>query len=77
MNKDRNDNYVIPQVQFLLLLGSKRHFGKFSRAIVELRTINQILTQLNPCLHENEEFGKYVPSALNKLPHRLAILVAK
>jgi hypothetical protein len=34
----------------------------------ELRTVNQVLSQPDSCMQENEAFGSYVALALDKLP---------
>ena len=54
--------------------GTKRRLDELSQAINELRTMNQILTQPEPCLQENEAFGKYDTSAINKLSQSQTIL---
>jgi hypothetical protein len=40
----------------------------------ELRTVNQVLSQPDPRMQENEAFGSYVALALEKLPQREAII---
>jgi len=40
----------------------------------ELRTVNQVLSQPDPCMQENEAFGSYIALALDKLPQREAIM---
>jgi len=40
----------------------------------ELRTVNQVLSQPDPRMQENEAFGSYVALALDKLPQRETIM---
>jgi hypothetical protein len=40
-----------------------------SQTVNELRTVNEVLSQPDPRMQENEAFGSYVPLALDKLPH--------
>jgi hypothetical protein len=40
----------------------------------ELRTVNQVLSQPDPRMQENEAFGSNIALALDKLPRRQAIM---
>jgi hypothetical protein len=54
--------------------GTKRRLYDLSQAVNELRAVNQVLRQPEPCMQENEAFGSYVTLALDKLPQREAIM---
>jgi len=54
--------------------GTKCRFYDLSEAVKELRTVNQVLSQPDPLMHENKAFGSYVALALDKLPQREAIV---
>jgi len=54
--------------------GTKRRLYDLSEAVKELRTVNQVLSQPDPRMQENEAFGSYVALALDKLPQREAIM---
>jgi hypothetical protein len=54
--------------------GIKRCLYGLSQAVNELRTVNQVLSQPDLCMQENEVFGSYVALALDKLPQREAIM---
>ena len=59
------------------VLGNKRGANVVfmaSQAVNELRTVNQVLSQPDPRMQENETFGSYVALALDKLPQREAIM---
>jgi hypothetical protein len=53
---------------------TKRRFYDLSQAVKELRTVNQVLSQPDSRMQENEAFGSYVALALDKLPQREAIM---
>jgi hypothetical protein len=57
-----------------ILGGTKRRLYDLSQAVNELRTVNQVLSQPDSCMQENEAFGSYVALALDKLPQREAIM---
>jgi len=54
--------------------GTKRRLYDLSQAVNELRTVNQVLSQPDLRMQENEAFGSYVALALDKLPQREAIM---
>ena len=54
--------------------GAKRRLYDLSQAVNELRTVNQVLSQPDLRMQENEAFGSYVALALDKLPQREAIM---
>ena len=54
--------------------GTKRRLYDLSQVVNELRTVNQVLSQPDPCMQENEAFGSYVALALDKLPQRETIM---
>lgn len=54
--------------------GTKRRLQHLSEAVNELRVMNQVLTQPELTMGENETFGRYVALMLDKLPPRQAIL---
>jgi hypothetical protein len=54
--------------------GTKRGLYDLSQAVNELRTVNQVLSQSDTRMQENEAFGSYVALALDKLPQREAIM---
>ncbi|KAG9493456.1 hypothetical protein GDO78_001393 [Eleutherodactylus coqui] len=53
---------------------NKRRLDDPSQTTKELHTVNQLLSQSEPSMPENEAFGRYVTSALNKLPERELIM---
>jgi hypothetical protein len=53
---------------------TKRLLYDLSEAVKELRTVNQVLSQPDPRVQENEAFGSYVALELDKLPQREAIM---
>jgi len=54
--------------------GTKRRLYDLSEVVKELRTVNQVLSQPDPHMQENEAFDSYVNLAFDKLPQSEAVM---